>query len=99
MVMEEPVSARELVTFIDILRRAAGSRLLRLKGLVALEDDPDRPMLVHLVQDIFHPPLRLDHWPSEDRRTRLVLIADGIDEAALDSFLKTLERKSGRRRA
>lgn len=99
MVMEEPVSARALVTFIDILRRAAGSRLLRLKGLVALEDDLDRPMLVHLVQDIFHPPVRLEHWPSEDRRTRLVLIADGIDEAALDSFLKTLERKPTQRRA
>ncbi|HEV2516101.1 MAG TPA: GTP-binding protein [Devosia sp.] len=97
MVMEEPVSARELVTFIDVLRRAAGSRLLRLKGLVALDDDPERPMLVHLVQDIFHPPVRLERWPSEDRRTRLVLIADGIDEAALDSFFDTL--KSRRRRA
>lgn len=99
MVMDTPVAARELVTFIDILRRAAGSRLLRLKGLVALEDDPDRPMLIHLVQDIFHPPIRLERWPSEDRRTRLVLIADGIDEAALDSFLKTLEPKPGRKRA
>lgn len=99
MVIDEPVSAGDLVTFIDILRRAAGSRLLRLKGLVALEDDPDRPMLVHLVQDIFHPPIRLERWPNDDRRTRLVLIADGIDEAALDSFLRTLEPKPGRKRA
>jgi G3E family GTPase len=99
MVMAEPVSAADLVTFIDILRRAAGQRLLRMKGLVALLDDPERPMLIHLVQDIFHPPVRLEHWPRVDRRTRLVLIADGIDEAALDSFLKTLERKPGRKRA
>ena len=99
LVMQEPVSARDLVTFIDVLRRAAGSRLLRLKGLVALDDDPERPMLVHLVQDIFHPPIRLERWPSEDRRTRLVLIADGIDEAALDGFLRTLEPKPGRKRA
>lgn len=99
MVMEEPVKARDLVTFIDVLRRAAGSRLLRLKGLVALDDDPDRPMLVHLVQDIFHPPVRLAGWPSDDRRTRLVLIADGIDEAALDGFLQTLKPKRRRVRA
>lgn len=99
MVMDGVVSARELVAFIDLLRRAAGRRLLRLKGLVAMADDPDRPMLVHLVQDIFHPPVRLDSWPSPDRRTRIVLIADGIDEPALDSFLQSLDRKPSRQRA
>ncbi|UXN75953.1 GTP-binding protein (plasmid) [Devosia sp. A8/3-2] len=99
MVMDGTVSARELVTFIDMLRRAAGQRLLRLKGLVAMADDPERPMLVHLVQDIFHPPVRSERWPSDDRRTRIVLIADGIDEPALESFLQTLERKPRRKRA
>jgi G3E family GTPase len=98
MVMDGAVSARELVAFIDLLRRAAGSRLLRLKGLVAMDDDPERPMLVHLVQDIFHPPVRLEHWPSDDKRTRIVLIADGIDEPALESFLQTLDRKPRRKR-
>jgi G3E family GTPase len=96
--LEKQVSQGELVTFIDILRRAAGRRLLRLKGLVALDDDPDRPMVLHLVQDVFHLPVRLPSWPSEDRRTRLVLIADGIDEAALDKFLLTLDRKPRRKR-
>lgn len=99
MVMEGQVSAKDLVLFIDLLRRAAGRRLLRLKGLVAMTDDPARPMLVHLVQDIFHPPVRLECWPSDDQRTRIVLIADGIDETALESFLKTLERKPRRKRA
>lgn len=92
MVMGGEVSAKELITFIDLLRRAAGQRLLRLKGLVSMADDPERPMLVHLVQDIFHPPVRLARWPSEDRRTRIVLIADGIDEPALEGFLRTLEK-------
>lgn len=92
MVMDGAVTSRELVTFIDLLRRAAGPRLLRMKGLVAMADDVDRPMLIHLVQDILHPPVRLDRWPSADRRTRLVLIADRIDETALESFLRTLDR-------
>lgn len=96
MVMDGAVSAKELVTFIDMLRRAAGRRLLRLKGLVAMSDDPERPMLVHLVQNIFHPPVRLERWPSDDKRTRIVLIADGIDESALESFLQTLDRKPRR---
>jgi len=99
MVMDGAVSAKELVSFIDLLRRAAGTRLLRLKGLISMADDPERSMLVHLVQDIFHPPVRLERWPSDDRRTRLVLIADGIDEAALESFLQTLDRTPRRKRA
>lgn len=99
MVMEGAVSAKELMTFIDILRHAAGRRLLRLKGLISMAEDTERPMLVHLVQDIFHPPVRLDSWPSADKRTRIVLIADGIDEIALDSFLQTLHRKPKRKRA
>lgn len=98
-VLEGAVSSRDVLGFIDILRRAAGRRLLRMKGLIAIDDDPERPMLVHLVQDIFHPPLRLDAWPSDDRRTRLVLIAHGIDEAALEKFLLILERKPRRPRA
>lgn len=97
--MDGAVSARELLSFIDMLRRAAGQRLLRLKGLVSMADDPARPMLVHLVQDIFHPPVRLERWPSDDKRTRIVLIADGIDEPALESFLQTLEPKPRRKRA
>jgi G3E family GTPase len=98
MTLETQVSQKELIAFIDVLRRAAGRRLLRLKGLVALDDDPDRPMVLHLVQDVFHPPVRLPSWPSADHRTRLVLIADGIDEAALESFLLTLDRKPRRKR-
>ena len=99
MVMNGSVSTKELIGFIDLLRRAAGRRLLRLKGLVSMADNPERPMLVHLVQDIFHPPVRLERWPGNDKRTRIVLIADGIDGPALESFLQTLDRKPGRKRA
>jgi hypothetical protein len=41
-----------------------------------------------------HPQRRLDHWPSDDRRTRFVVIADGIDEQALESLLLTSGPKS-----
>jgi len=99
MVFDATVTQGELAAFIDILRHAAGRRLLRLKGLVALADDPSRPVVLHMVQDVFHPMLRLHTWPSIDQRTRLVLIADGIDEQALESFLLTLVPKRRRGRA
>ncbi len=93
LLVDGSVTSRQVMTFMDILMRAAGDRLLRLKGLVSLVDDPDRPYLIHIVQGIFHPPQRLDKWPSEDQRTRIVVIADGIDEQALESFLLTLKPK------
>lgn len=97
LVFDGAVGGRELTAFLDMLQRAAGDRLLRLKGLVAMSDDPDRPYLIHIVQGIFHIPQRLEEWPSADRRTRMVLIADGIDEVALDSFLATLKPKTRRK--
>lgn len=93
MFIEGSLSPKQMTNFLDILHRATGPRLLRLKGLVSLSDGPDRPMLYHTVQGVSHPPQRLDTWPSGDRRTRLVLIADGIDEQQLGKFLATLETK------
>ena len=65
--------------FIDLLRSEHGAKILRLKGLVRAADDPDRPVVIHGVQHMFHPPRRLPCWPDEDRRTRLVVIGKGID--------------------
>ena len=60
--------------FLDLLRSAHGPNLLRMKGLVCIADDPDRPVVLHAVQTVMHPPAILDAWPDEDRRTRLVFI-------------------------
>jgi G3E family GTPase len=67
-----PPSACDL--FLEILRNGHGPNLLRVKGIIALADDPNRPLIIHGVQHIFHPPVRLDAWPDADRRTRIVFI-------------------------
>ncbi|MGQ4275384.1 CobW family GTP-binding protein [Terrihabitans sp. B22-R8] len=69
--------------FTDLLRSEFGANILRLKGLVRTTLDPERPVLIHGVQHVFHPPRRLDAWPDADRRTRIVVIgrdlhAEGI---------------------
>ena len=38
-----------------------------------------RPVVVHGVQHMFHPPRRLDAWPDEDHRTRIVVIGKDLD--------------------
>ncbi|WP_099867330.1 CobW family GTP-binding protein [Pararhizobium haloflavum] len=79
---DRPVSPDTLEMFIDLLRSTHGERLLRLKGIVGLSDAPDRPVAIHGVQSVFHPPARLPAWPvGADRLTRLVVITRDIEEA------------------
>lgn len=80
---EAPVRASSLEIALDLLRRREGSRLLRAKGLIALEDDPARPLVVQLVQGTLHPSRRLAAWPDDDRSTRLVLIGRALDAVAI----------------
>ena len=56
---DQSVDAPTLATFIDLLRSAHGPNLLRVKGIFRLSDDPERPLVVHGVQEIFHPPAQL----------------------------------------
>ena len=72
--------------FLDLLRSAHGPKLLRLKGLVGLADEPERPLVVHGVQHVVHVPVVLPAWPDADRRSRLVLIVRDLEPA----FVQTL---------
>jgi G3E family GTPase len=53
-----------------------------VKGLVNVEGEAG-PVVVQGVQHVFHPPVTLAAWPSEDRGSRLVFITRGIDEQAV----------------
>ena len=81
LVEETPIEPGALDMFIDLLRSSQGEQLLRMKGIVKVSDDPERPVVIHGVQSIFHPPARLGAWPDDDRRSRLVVIARDLDEA------------------
>ena len=63
---------------------------------MALDDDLGRPLVVHGVQHLFHPPVQLAAWPSADQRTRLVFITRGVDDAALEHTLDVLVRRHRR---
>lgn len=79
---DRPIDPMALEMFIDLLRSAHGEKLLRMKAIVALSDNPDRPVVLHGVQSVFHAPERLPRWPDpNDRRTRMVLITKDLPEA------------------
>lgn len=74
LVHDRPVPYSAIEMFLDLLRSAHGDKLLRMKGIIELVDDPSRPLVVNGVQKLLHPPVRLPAWPDETRGTRLVLI-------------------------
>jgi G3E family GTPase len=84
-------SAAALARFLDLLRDLLGPRLLRIKGLIGLADDPGRPLLIHGAQHVFHPPRRLAGWPDGEARTRLVVIGDGVARSEIAPLWAALE--------
>lgn len=103
LVSDNALPAGALEMFLELLRAAHGPKLLRLKGVVRLAEDPDRPLVVHAVQELFHPPVRLPAWPDNDRRTRLVFITRDLAEDEVkrlfDAFAGVLAPDTPDRRA
>jgi G3E family GTPase len=88
---ERPISWAALSTWLDALATMRGDDLLRLKAIVALSDRPGEPVVVHGVQHLFHPPVLLKEWPSEDHRTRMVFITRDLPREAIESTLAAFE--------
>ncbi|MFT4183213.1 MAG: GTP-binding protein [Rhizobium sp.] len=92
IVESQPIDPMALEMFLDLLRSAHGEKLLRMKAIVSVSDRPERPVVLHGVQNIFHPPVRLPAWPDpNDRRTRMVIITKDLPEdfvkGLFDAFL------------
>ena len=80
LVHDRPVDKLAIALFMDLMASAHGEKLLRMKGIVELADDPSRPLVIHGVQQVMHPPQRLDAWPAGPRGTRIVLIVQDLGE-------------------
>ena len=79
---DEAVSSEAVRLWLNGLARFRGPSLLRMKGIVNVDGSP---VVVQAVQDVVHEPIGLDAWPSDDRRTRIVFITEGLDQSYLES--------------
>jgi G3E family GTPase len=83
---DEPVDWSALAMALDILTQSRGEQILRLKGIVNVKGEA-KPVVIHGVQHIFHPPVMLDSWPDEDRRTKLVFITNDLPRGMVEQVL------------
>jgi len=91
--VDAPIPEELLNSWLEVLMGFVGSRILRVKGILHIEGHA-QPLVVHGVQHIFHPPVALPAWPTEDRRSRLVFITQDVGrdfiEATFQAFGKVL---------
>lgn len=73
---QQPFAWPAFSSALDLLTQMRGPDLLRVKGIVNVEG---KPVVVQGVQHLFHPPIELDRWPSDDHDSRLVFITRHIE--------------------
>lgn len=91
--VHDPIPASVFDFWIDMLMALKGPDILRIKGIVHVED-MQFPIVFHGVQHIFDPPVHLETWRGADKRSRVVVIARNVTKEELDTSLKRLLMKT-----
>ena len=82
------ISPQGLELFLELLSAQHGANMLRMKGVIKVSDDPSRPLAIHGVQHVFHPPVRLSSWTDGIAETRLVFIVKDIAQAEIENLFR-----------
>jgi G3E family GTPase len=86
LVGERAMVAADIAGFLDRLELGHASKLIRMKGILAVAEEPERPGVVQAVLGMFSPPVVLPGWPDGDRRTRLVIIGRDLDRTSIEAL-------------
>src|SRR6185295_12048749 len=81
IVIDEPLDWTAFGIWLTMVLQARGSEIFRVKGL--LDVGAAGPLLLNGVQHVVHPPVHLDAWPDDDRRSRLVFIGTRLERGEL----------------
>jgi len=89
MTFDGPLDWMTVSDWLGALRRERGDGLLRVKGILNLAGE-SAPVAIHGVHHVFHPPVLLNNWPDEDRRSRIVFITRGLDQKAIEESWRVI---------
>ncbi|MGA7327108.1 MAG: GTP-binding protein [Rhodomicrobium sp.] len=95
-IREQPIPRDALRFLLEALQQNLGPNLLRVKGIVHIAEEPDRPAVIQGAQHLLHTLSWLDRWPDEDRRTKIVFITQGYDRAEVEDMIAVLDRVAAR---
>lgn len=95
IVLDHPIPDEVFDLWLDSLIALRGPNILRIKGIVFLTD-LDKPFVVHGVQHVFDPPVPLESWTGDDRRSRVVVIARDMSRPEIQRSLDMLRARMPR---
>jgi G3E family GTPase len=95
-VREQPIMREALRLLLDALQQNLGPNLLRVKGIVNVAEEPDRPAVIQGAQHLLHNLSWLERWPDADRRSKIVFITQGFDRAEIEDMIAVLDRVATR---
>jgi G3E family GTPase len=89
--LDQPLDWPALSMWLELLVASRGENLLRIKGILNLQGH-DRPVAIHAVRHLMHPPAKLSAWPHNDPRTsRLVFITSDLPRAVIETGLRAFQ--------
>ena len=86
---DEPIRIERFEAWLDALTGLLGPSILRVKGVLNVKGR-DKPVVVHAVQQLLHPPVSLAAWPDDDRRSKLVFITRKLARSAIENSFRAL---------
>ncbi len=84
---DQPLDWKTTALWLDSLVANQGEKLLRVKGILDVEGIAE-PIVIHAVQHLFHPPVRIESWPQAQRESRIVFITRDLPRSAVEEALQ-----------
>ena len=80
--VDTPIDWTGFGLWLTMLLNRHGERVLRVKGVLNIAGET-RPVAIHGVQHLVHTPVHMDAWLSDDHRSHIVFIVDGLEATLL----------------
>jgi G3E family GTPase len=90
VILERPLNWSGFGVWMTMLLHAHGARVLRVKGILNVDESPG-PVFFHCAQHLVHPPEHGDRWPTDDRRSKLVFVVQGLDPTRIKRSLQVFD--------
>ena len=86
VVLDAPLDRYGLQSALSMLTSFRAENLLRFKAIVNLQGEA-QPVVLHGVQHVFYPEVKLEAWPDDDHRSRFVFIVRDLEPAFVEKLL------------
>jgi G3E family GTPase len=91
LTFDRPLHWQGIGLWLEMLIQTRGKDILRIKGILNLHGQ-ERPVAIHGVQHVLHPPALLSAWPDGDPRTsRIVFITQDLPREVIEQGMRAFE--------